>query len=335
MIKITFNNFYSNLNKQGICSRCKKRDTIIKRPHAGDSLCPLCFENYIEKKISRTISKYGMISSKDRVIVALSGGKDSITLLYNLIKYQERRYHSESLIALSINEGIKEYRRPGLEYAENMCKQYGIEHKIINFKEKIGKSLDEIVQLKQKTEKNKYTCNYCALIKRRLLNEEAKELNADILAMGHNLTDIAETFLMNVMYKRINLIGNQYPFKSADNRMNNHFVRKIFPLMKISEEEVFYYVIVKKFKFLNVLCPYRINEPIVRKRVFQFLQESKKYSPELEYNLLEGFLQLSKILHEKAPKETYNTCLTCGYPTGVDKKLCNYCKFLQELNKKN
>ena len=70
-----------------------------------------------------------------------------------------------------------------------------------------------MVEKKSNTPDYKYACNYCATFRRRLLNDGAKELSGTILALGHNLTDFAETFLMNILYKRLYLIGNQYLFK--------------------------------------------------------------------------------------------------------------------------
>jgi len=332
VIKIAFNTFFF---KRGTCSRCAKEGDIVERNYAGDTLCPQCFEEFIERKISKTISKYSMLSSKDRVVIALSGGKDSVSLLYNLVKYQEKMYHPEPMIALTINEGIANYRDPGMIIAENLCKKLGIELKSMSFSQKVGKTLDEIVQIKQQSGQYRYACNYCALIKRRLLNEEAKQLNADILAMGHNLTDIAETFLMNIMYKRIPLIGSQYPLKSTKARVEKYYVKKILPLMEIPEEEIHYYVNIKGFPHMNSLCPNRMNEPIARKRIFEFLQQFKELSPEIEFNLFHGFIELSKILHDANSEGPPNNCEKCGYPCGGNKLKCSYCEFMEDLEKEN
>jgi len=156
-----------------------------------------------------------MLNRNDKIVVGLSGGKDSITLLYNLIKIQEKKYGTEPITALIINEGITGYRNKSIDKAKGFCEQNKIDYKITNFKDKIGKNLDEIIKLKKSTPEYIYACNYCATIRRRLLNEGAKELDADVLAMGHNLTDIAETFLMNILFKRIKIIGNQYLFKKC------------------------------------------------------------------------------------------------------------------------
>ncbi len=314
----------------GHCSYCNNV-SIIRRKYSGENLCPECFKKSIEKNIYKTISKYKMLKPRDKIIVALSGGKDSITLLYNLKKIQEKTYRSEPLIALTINEGIKNYRKNSVKIAKEFCKNNDIEHYIISFKEKIGKTLDEIVNIKKYDVNYKYACNYCAIMRRRLLNDEAKELGGDVLAIGHNLTDVAETYLMNILFKRFNLISNQYIFKQESSNIGQYFIKKVTPLMKIPEEEIFLYSNLKKFEYYPSHCPYREIDPILRKRVLDFIQLSKELSPEIEFNLLNGFLELSEILYNnQVEKTTYNSCQKCGYPCGKN-IMCSYCTLKNEL----
>ncbi|MHA1525529.1 MAG: hypothetical protein ACTSQD_00735 [Promethearchaeota archaeon] len=102
---IYINNYSIHL-KYGKCSYCENQ-IVFHRRHSGEYLCPQCFEKNIEKTIAKTISKYQMLNRHDKIVVGLSGGKDSITLLYNLMIIQEKLYEPEPLIALSIDEGIK------------------------------------------------------------------------------------------------------------------------------------------------------------------------------------------------------------------------------------
>lgn len=321
---------YQIFLKKGKCSHCSN-EIVIERRYSGENLCPDCFQKNIEKIIYKTISKYKMLKPKDKIVVALSGGKDSIALLYNLDNIQKKTRDSEPIIALTVDEGIEEYRENSLKKAKKFCKKYDIEHKIISFKEKIGYTLDEIISIKKETPDYKYACNYCATIRRRLLNDGAKELGASILAIGHNLTDFAETYLMNILYKRLNLIANQYFFKEQNDKINKFFIKKILPLIRIPEEEIFLYANIKKFDYYPSHCPYREKDPIIRKRVLDFIQECKKYSPEIEFNLLNGFLELSETLYNHIEKENHNSCQICGYPCG-NTNICIYCSYLEEFS---
>ena len=322
--------YYNIFLKQGTCSYCNN-SIVIQRKYSGENLCPECFKKNIEKNIYKSISKYEMLKSKDRIIVALSGGKDSISLLYNLNIIQNRTHNSKPLIALIIDEGIKEYRERSIKKAEEFCNKYNVEYKIISFKDKIGKTLDEIINMKRETPDYKYSCNYCATIRRRLLNDGAKELGGSVLAMGHNLTDFAETYLMNILYKRLDIIANQYFFKEDNDEINQFYIKKISPLIRIPEEEIFLYANIKKLDYYPSHCPYREKDPIIRKRVLDFIQECKKYSPEIEFNLLNGFLELSKTLYYHREKKNHSLCQKCGYPCGRGKR-CTYCSYLQEFS---
>ncbi len=321
---------YNIFLKKKECSHCRN-NAIIHRKYSGENLCSECFQKNIEKIIYKTISKYQMLKPDDRIIVALSGGKDSIALLYNLNIIQNRAHQSKSIIALTIDEGIGEYRENSIKNAKEFCMKHDIEHKIISFKEKFGFTLDEIIQVKQETPDYKYACNYCATLRRRLLNDGAKGLGGTVLAMGHNLTDFAETYLMNILYKRLDIIANQYLFKEENDKINHFFIKKISPLMRIPEEEILLYSNIKKFNYYPSHCPYREKDPIIRKRVLDFIQVCKEYSPEIEFNLLNGFLEISETLHNHRKKKDYNSCRICGYPCGSKKK-CTYCSLLQELS---
>jgi len=314
----------------GICDQCEKRTQVYIRQHSGQKFCTECLNRSIERIINKTISQFNMLSPEDKIIVGLSGGKDSIVLLYNLIKVQSKVYNAKPLIALSIDEGINGYRSKAIINAKKFCERYNIIHKVFSFKDKIGKSLNEIIELKKKDPDFRYPCNYCATIRRRLLNDIAKELGGTILALGHNLTDISETYLMNILYKRFHLIAQQSINVDNDTIMNKYYLKKINPLIKLPENEIKLYAEVNDIDFYSIKCPYRKKYPILRKRVLDFILNLKETSPEIEFNLFNGFLELSNILKEGLDKVKPNYCSNCGYPTSND-KVCSYCKLLREL----
>ena len=329
-------NQFSNVNqyqiklKKGSCDLCGKFSFLIERKFNKDSLCTQCFTEKIETTIHQTINDYKMITPDDRVIVGLSGGKDSITLLHNLIQLSKKNL-LKSIQAVIIDEGIKDYRAKSIEDAISYCNGYDVTYKIISFKDRIGKTLDEINAFFNNRSDKRYTCNYCATIRRRLLNEGAKELNGTVLAVGHNLTDFTETYLMNVLYNRLHLIGRQYLFKKESEEIRKSYIKKVKPLLQIPEEEIHLYANLKKLKFYPSHCPYREVDPILRKQVLNFIQEMKNFSPEIEYNLLNSFNKLSKKLYETSSLPQSNNCLKCGYPSELA-QICTYCKLIQTLN---
>ena len=98
-------------------SACKRKEPFFYRVYSGERLCKKCFAESIEDKVRATIVKYKMLSYNDHVAVAVSGGKDSISLLEVLAK-MERKYPRATLVAVTVDEGIKGYRDEALEITE-------------------------------------------------------------------------------------------------------------------------------------------------------------------------------------------------------------------------
>ncbi len=314
------------------CSYCKN-DSIYHLNYSGENLCINCFNKSIEHQIYKTISKFKMLKPQDKIILGLSGGKDSMVLLYNLIKIQKKISNSPSIIALTINEGISEYREKNIRKSKEFCEKNNITHKIISFKEKLGKSMDEILEIYKNNYGEIYPCNICATIRRHLLNDEGKKLGGTVLALGHNLDDVSQTFLMNFLRKDFNKISRMNPFLEENNKI---YMKKIKPLMKIPEKEILLYAQNKELNFVNVPCPYKIKYPILRKRVQSFLNNCEEYSPEIKFNLFKGFVELSDILWEfnkklRGKKINFNTCKICNQLCGKNREICLFCEIKEKI----
>ena len=103
-----------------ICTICKQREAFFFRPYSGESLCRRCFIKSIEEKVRATIAKYKMLEYDNRIAVAVSGGKDSLSLLHILAKI-EQKYPKASLVAVSVDEGIRGYRDKAIKMAAENC----------------------------------------------------------------------------------------------------------------------------------------------------------------------------------------------------------------------
>jgi len=285
-----------------------------------------------------------MFSPTDKIVVGVSGGKDSLCLLYNVKTLQDRNPNGPIVEAILIDEGISGYRSESKNIAIEYCKKLNIPLHILSFKSNFGKDLDEVVaDLK---EININACTICGTVRRRLLNDKALELQANKLAIGHNLDDQSQTFLANILRNDIRKIELSPPQGNVSDKERN-FVPRIKPLLEIPEREITLYCFYKKIPIQTTPCPYIEGFSILRKKVQDFLNQIEKKSPEIKYNLLNANQTLNKRLcnrkiqmenekknsSEKIKKlHTYNYCSICRKPCGHKRSICYYCELKEKLN---
>ena len=165
------------------CSKCGNPKVIIKKEQSGQLLCKDCFIESVEKKAIKTVRKEKLLDNGDKVLVALSGGKDSVTTLEILNTFREM--HIIDLCAVTVDEGIDNYRQDGVDIAIRHAERLGIEHKVVSLKDEYGITLDEIMQ----RDNHKGSCTYCGVFRRTIINKAAREMGATKIATGHNLDD--------------------------------------------------------------------------------------------------------------------------------------------------
>ena len=126
------------------CTKCGNPNVIIKKEQSGQYLCKDCFIESIEKKVIKTVRKEKLLDKGDKVLVALSGGKDSVTTLEILNSFREMNIID--ICAVTVDEGIDNYRQDGVDIAVRHAERLGIEHKIVSLKDAYGITLDEIME---------------------------------------------------------------------------------------------------------------------------------------------------------------------------------------------
>lgn len=309
------------------CSKCGVKSSFFQKS-SGRFLCADCFISYFERKFQKTMSKYIPLDSNDVVCVGLSGGKDSISLLYNLyLRYQNTK--SPKIIAVTIDEGISTNYMQNQNAIQSFFKKNNIYLPLFHasFKESFGLTMDEIVQKIHSKNLKMNACTVCASIRRRLINDLALKQNATHIAIGHNLDDLAQTFLMNVLRNDLQKINNFSPFTSLKNE-SPEFLPRIKPLFLFTEEEIIHYCTVKHLPYFSKTCEYSLHFPILRKKVQNFLNTLDERSFELKYNLIQLHLQLSNPnTHQHPFDKESKVCSMCANPTGPNRDTCTYCEF--------
>jgi uncharacterized protein (TIGR00269 family) len=290
------------------------------RKYEGVKLCKKCFIRSIEKKVKRVIRQNRLLESKDKVCIALSGGKDSVSCLYILSKIIKKRGDME-IFAIAIDEGLGEYREKTIEKAKEVCKMLEVDLKIFSFKNEFGKSLAEIVKENKKIN----ACTYCGVLRRYLINKKARELGATKVAFGFNLNDEAESVFLNFVF------GNLDKFlrlgAKVENKKIKKFVPRIKPMREILEEEAFAYADALGLPYYKrKTCPY--GKESVRKTIRKTIYELEEKYPGTTYQIVKFADLLIKPLREKFLKEgKIRYCKVCGEP--CSKEICKVCELLK------
>jgi len=307
-----------------VCTLCKRREAFFFRPYSGERLCKKCFAESIEAKVRASIAKYGMLNFKDRIAVAVSGGKDSLSLLNVLVK-MERVRPKASLVAVTVDEGIKGYRDEALEIAAANCKKLGIDHHVVSFKELFGFTLDEIVaraRLRGETELT--ACAYCGVLRRRALNVAARAVGANKIATAHTLDDEVQTVLLNVFHGDVLRLAKEKP---VTDEAHPRLVQKVKPFCEIPEKESALYAYVKKIKFQATPCPYASEA--LRNDIRAMLNRMEEKHAGTKFAVFKSMERIRPALDEVARKDGFRECSECGEPASSG--LCKVCEILKQV----
>src|SRR5919197_1554671 len=245
----------------------------------------------IEDKTAKTISKYSMVGYGDRVAVGVSGGKDSLSLLYVLkMLFEQHPNNGNELVAVTIDEGIKGYRDESLQIVKDFCFQLGVESRVLSYKSLFGVNMDEAMTLRPSEKMS--SCSMCGTFRRRAIDIAAETVDADIVATAHNMDDHLQTFMINILAGDMERIGWIYPepvqYASG--------MKKIKPFIENYEYEIAFYALQRGIPFQSEECPY-MNESI-RTDLREFFNRMEKDHPGIKYNAYNSMMKVSKVLRD-------------------------------------
>ncbi len=301
------------------CSKCGNPKVIIKKEQSGQLLCKDCFIESIEKKVIKTVRKEKLLDKGDKVLVALSGGKDSVTTLEILDSF--RKMNIIDLCAVTVDEGIANYRQDGIDIAKRHAERLGIEHKVVSLKEDYGITLDEIMQKPN----HKGSCSYCGVFRRTIINKAARKMGATKIATGHNLDDEVQAIMMNYLEGNTDNLGK---LGAKTESKAKEFTVKIKPLREIPEREIGLYVVAKELEVHFDSCPYAMQS--FRGEVSEVINQLSEKHPTIKYSTLRGYDKIKGALKKEMQKEySRGRCVKCGEPSANE--LCKACSFLKEL----
>lgn len=290
------------------CRRCKAPAVIDIRRHNA-AFCAPCFLHHTREQVRRAIDEFDMIASGERVLVAVSGGKDSLALWDLLVEL------GVAADGLYLGLGIGAYSDASGEYARAFADERSLALHEVDLRTEYGFDVPTAASATRRP-----PCGACGLSKRHLFNSAALERGYDVVATGHNLDDEAAVLLGNVLRWEEGYLGRQYPVLPA----GDGFVRKVKPLVRLGEREMAAYCVLRGIDYQVEECPMAAgNRHLGYKDVLNSLEER---SPGSKASFLFGFFSHAHARFAGAAdveRENLHACASCGAPTPGE--LCAFC----------
>lgn len=297
------------------CDSCPEEAVYFAR-YNGMHYCASHFRTSIEERVKKEIRAERIFDRGNRIAVAVSGGKDSMTTLHLLRKLSAQRRGTE-IIAITVDEGIVGYRDLCLNTIRDYCISAGISWKCKSYREFAGFTMDMLAGAKRE----RSTCAYCGVFRRTLINALAKESGAQLLATGLNLDDTAQSILMNLTRGDADRLAMMGPHNAAVEGL----VPRVQPLRQIPENEVLLYAMMEGVPFLSSTCPY--YEEASRNLFREIVLRIEDEMPGSRYAMLKA---LSKMEVGRSGGEA-RRCTACGEVTSS--VLCRACILKSEVQK--
>ncbi|MFH0816539.1 MAG: TIGR00269 family protein [Methanobacteriota archaeon] len=302
------------------CSRCG-RASVTHIRYSGQHLCERHFKEFFERRFARDMRKSVKLRRGATVAVAISGGKDSVTLL----RLARKVFHERTgigIAAIIVDEGIRGYRAEGVRVARRECRRLGVPLKVVKFRELFGRTLDEAALLDPGT----IPCTYCGVWRRAALNRAALELGAAKLLLGHNLDDTAESLLMNYVRGDVERMARMGPH----DKVQPGLVPRMMPMRSLPEEEVKLYSILEGMRVLERECPYA--ERAQRGQFVRMLAQLEDASPGTRHAILRGHDSMREALRASFRPADLTECSRCREPGMA--ATCKACEMVARLEGK-
>ncbi|MBW8826786.1 MAG: adenine nucleotide alpha hydrolase family protein [Acidobacteria bacterium] len=294
------------------CRVCRQPAVIDLRRHNAN----FCAEHFVEhcrEQVRRTIDHFKMVAPGDRVLVAVSGGKDSLALWDLLV---ELGYDADGLY---LGLGIGDYSDESGRYAREFASQRGLHLVEVDLRDDIGFDVPTAAAVTKRV-----PCSACGLSKRHLFDRAAIDGGYDAVATGHNLDDEAAVLFGNTLRWNIEYLGRQLPVLPA----RAGLPRKVKPLVRLAEREMAAYCVVRGIDYQVEECPMAAgNRHLGYKEALNAIEASSPGAKSAFY--FEFLDKASHLFANRAQTERdgLQACQSCGTPTPGE--VCAFCRLVE------
>jgi tRNA-5-methyluridine54 2-sulfurtransferase len=296
------------------CRKCGGTAVLELRRHNA-AFCATDFQEFFRNQVREAIRKHRMFTRDEPVLVAVSGGKDSLALWDVLI---DEGYRTTGLY---LDLGIFDYSVESRAKCEAFAASRGVPLMIKRVEEEVGAPVPVIKQVTRRP-----PCSGCGLSKRYLMNRAALEAGMPVVATGHNLDDEAATLFGSVMHWQMDALPRQSPALAST---HPKLVRRVKPLYRLSERETAAFAFLRRIDYIVEECPFAAGATsIAHKEVLNRMEDA---SPGAKHNFLFGFLDKARVAFERVEAVELKECARCGQVTTGT--LCAFCKLADQVKR--
>jgi len=298
------------------CRVCRGEAVIDIRRHNAN-FCAPHFLHHCEEQVAKTIADFEMFVPHDRVLVAVSGGKDSLGLWDLLLRL------GYAVDGFYIGLGIEGYSDESGDYARAFAKERHVTLVEVDLPDDYGFDVPNGAKAARRV-----PCSACGLSKRHLFDKAALDGGYDVVATGHNLDDEAAVLFGNVLRWNTDYLARQRPVLAA----RAGFPRKVKPLVRLGEREMAAYCVLRGIDYQVEECPMADgNRHLGYKEALNAIEVQ---SPGSKHAFYFGFLdKVAPALHEEAEQErdALGRCTRCGAPSAGE--VCSFCRLVDRATK--
>ena len=296
------------------CRTCRG-PAVIDVPASNANFCAEHFVAYCERQVEKAIKQYDMLRPGDRVLVAVSGGKDSLALWALL---EALGYEAEGFC---IGLGIGDYSEESSAYARRFAAEGGRVLHELSLPDAHGTTVPEAAEATKRP-----ACSACGLSKRHLIDRAAVDGGFDVVATGHNLDDEAAVLFGNTLRWSTEYLGRQRPVLDA----HDGFPRKVKPLVRLTERETAAYCIISGIDYMVEECPMAFgNRHLGYKQALDVVETT---SPGAKHAYYHEFLAKAadRFVDTEPDAADLSPCTSCGAP--CSNGVCAFCFLLDRID---